>query len=90
MIIECKFDKNADIEKVIPDLEISIEMAIQTGVIKDTGTSTPYTKETDVNKVGNYVHDNIEAAMELKRIGASLSNMPTSTGFEGQPTGEQS
>lgn len=89
MIISCKFDKDKDIEQVIPDLEISIEMAMNTGVIKDTGTSTPYTKETDVNKVGNYIHDNIEAAMELRRIGASLSNMPTSTSFEGgQPQGE--
>lgn len=79
MITKCKYDKNKDIQEVVPDLAMSISMAMTTGIIKDTATSAPYTKETDVNNVGNYLHDNIEVAMAMKSINQSLSNMPTST-----------
>lgn len=79
MITSCKFDKEKDIQKVIPDLEISISMAMTTGVIKDTATSAPYTNETDVDSVGNYLHDPIDVAMAAKAVNASLANMPTST-----------
>lgn len=79
MITKCKFNKHRDIQEVVPNLEISIHMAMQTGIVKDTATSAPYTKETDVNNVGNYLHDNIEVAMALKGLNQSLSSMPTST-----------
>lgn len=79
MITSCKFDKDKDIQKVIPDLEISISMAMTTGVIKDTATSAPYTNETDVDSVGNYLHDPIDVAMAAKAVNASLANYPTST-----------
>lgn len=88
MITSCKFNPVADLEEVIPDLEISISMAINTGIIKDTATSTPYTNETDVDAVGNYLHDNIDVAMALKAVNASLSNMPTSTSFNEPVQGE--
>lgn len=79
MLTKCKFNKTKDIQEVVPDLAISIEVAMTTGVVKDTATTAPYTKETDVNNVGNYLHDNIEVAMALKNLGKSMSNMPTST-----------
>lgn len=79
MITSCKFDKKKDIENVIPDLEISISMAMTTGVIKDTATSAPYSKETEVDNVGNYLHDPIDIAMALKATNQSLANMPTNT-----------
>lgn len=88
MITSCKFDAKADIQKVIPDLEISISMAMTTGVIKDTATSAPYTNETEVDNVGNYLHDPIDIAMAMKAVNASLSNMPTSTTVSEPQAGE--
>lgn len=79
MITSCKYDKDKDIQKVVPDLEISISMAMSTGVIKDTATSAPYSNETDVDAVGNYLHDPIDVAMAAKALNQSLANMPTST-----------
>lgn len=74
------FKKNSqDIEQVIPNLAVSIAEALTTGVIKDTGTSTPYTKETDVTAVGNYITDKVDIAMAAKNLGQSLASMPTST-----------
>ena len=84
MITSCKYDESADIMQVVPDLEISIEMAMTTGVIKNTATSIPYSKETDVENVGNYLHDAIDIAMAAKRVGESLSNLPTDV----KPSGE--
>lgn len=82
MITECYFDEQKDIQEVIPDLAVSIDEAVMTGVVKDTYDSTPYTKETDVNAVGSYLTDNIEVAMALQNIGKSVSSMPTFTGVE--------
>lgn len=78
MITKARFNKDTDIQETIPDLEISISMAMQTGIVKDTATSTPYTNETEVDNVGNYLHDNIEVAMALKNLGESMTAMPTS------------
>lgn len=78
MITKARFNKDTDIQETVPDLEISISMAMQTGIVKDTATSTPYTNETEVDNVGNYLHDNIEVAMALKNLGESMTAMPTS------------
>lgn len=88
MISKCRYNSATDNKETVPDLEISISMAMTTGIIKDTATSTPYTEETDVNKVGSYLHDNIEVAMALKSLDKSLSNMPTSTTVAEPATGE--
>lgn len=77
MIQECVFNPERDFQEVVPGLSLSIAEALVTGVVKDTATSTPYTKETDVTVIGNYVTDNIDVAMALKNIGKSLTNMPT-------------
>lgn len=87
MITECVFDPEKDFGEVIPDLAMSVAEAMITGVVKDTGTATPYTKETDVQVIGNYVTDNIDVAMALKKIGKSLSSLPTSTN-PSTPSGE--
>lgn len=79
MISECVFDSSRDFSEVVPGLAMSVTEALITGVVKDTATSTPYSQETDVNVIGNYVTDNIDVAMALKNIGKSLTNMPTST-----------
>lgn len=68
MITKCKFDKNKDFQETIPDLSISIEMALTTGVIKDTADSTPYSKMTSTDEVGNYLTDAIDIAMANNRI----------------------
>lgn len=87
MIQKITYDKDRDFQEVVPGLSLSVTEALLTGVVKDTATSTPYTKETDVNVIGNYVTDNIDVAMALKRIGKSLSEMPTSVN-PSTPSGE--
>lgn len=87
MIQEIVFDEQRDFQEVVPGLAMSVTEAMLTGVVKDTIDTSPYTKETDVNVIGNYVTDNIEVAMALKKIGKSLSNMPTQT-TPSTPTGE--
>lgn len=87
MITECVFDPEKDFGEVIPDLAMSVAEAMITGVVKDTIDTTPYTKETDVQVIGNYVTDNIDVALALKRIGKSMSNMPTQTS-PSTPSGE--
>lgn len=79
MIFTCKFNPVTDEAQVVPGLDISIKMALATGVVKDTATSSVYTKETDVNAVGNYLTDAIEIALAAKALNKSLSNLPTST-----------
>lgn len=79
MIQEIVFDEFRDFQETVPGLAISVTEALLTGVVKDTIDTSPYTKETDVEVIGNYVTDNIEVAMALKKIGKSLSDMPTST-----------
>ena len=80
MITKCKFDKEKDIQETVPGLSISIEMALTTGVIKDTADSTPYNKMTSTEEIGNYLHDAIDIAMEARRLGAKMSStQPTST-----------
>lgn len=89
MITKCKFDKNKDIQETIPDLAISIEMALTTGVVKDTATSTPYSKMTSTDEVGSYLTDGIDIALAAKRLGASMSGVaPTSTDYSEPSKGE--
>lgn len=87
MICKCVYDKNRDFQEVVPGLSLSVTEALLTGVVKDTATSTSYSKETDVNVIGNYVTDNIDVALALKKIGKSLSSMPTSQ-TPSTPSGE--
>lgn len=78
MIQEIVYDEQRDFQEVVPGLALSVTEALLTGVVTDTATATPYSKETDVNVIGNYVTDNIDVAMALKKIGKSLTSMPTS------------
>ena len=82
MIVQCKFDPKLDIQETIPGLAMSIEMALTTGIIKDTGDSTPYNEMTSTEQVGNYLHDAIDIALEAQRLGTVLANTQTMT----QPT----
>lgn len=87
MIQIIEYNPERDFQEVVSGLSLSVTEALLTGVVKDTATSTPYTKETDVNVIGNYVTDNIDVAMALKRIGKSMANLPTSTN-PSTPSGE--
>lgn len=87
MITECVFNPQKDFGEVVPDLAMSVAEAMLTGVVKDTFDSTPYSKETDVQVIGNYVTDNIDVALALKKIGKSMSNLPTNT-TPSTPSGE--
>lgn len=87
MIQEVSFNPEKDFQEVVPGLSMSITEAMVTGVVKDTIDTTPYSKETDVHVIGNYVTDNIDVAMALKKLGKSLSQMPTQTTLS-TPTGE--
>lgn len=80
MIQDCRFNKSKDFEKTVPDLAMSISMALQTGVVSSTSDSAPYNDIDDTSKVGNYLHDAIDIAMASKRLGYAMqSSAPTST-----------
>lgn len=88
MITKCKFDAQRDFKETIPDLAISISMALTTGIIKDTSDSTPYSKMTKTEEVGSYLHDTIDIALAAQKLGAQMSNSnPTSTTYNGNPEG---
>lgn len=74
MITKCVFDPKKDIQETVPNLAVSIRMALTTGVIKDTATSTPYSKMTSTDEVGNYLNDPIDIAMASARLNASIAN----------------
>lgn len=72
MIQSCKFDKNKDFQEVVPGLALSIEMALVSGVIKDTADTTPYSKLEKVEQVGYYLHDPIDIAMAADKLGQRM------------------
>lgn len=80
MITKCKFDKKRDFKEVVPNLSMSIRMAMQTGVITDSANNSPYNEVESTEEVGNYLHDTIDIAMASKKLGIAMSsNNPTST-----------
>ena len=87
MIIKCKFNKEEDIQETIPGLAMSIELALTTGVIKDTADTTPYNEMTSTEQVGNYLHDAIDIALEARRLGTVLANAQSTTEGTGNPEG---
>lgn len=72
MIQSCKFDKNKDFQEVVPGLALSIEMALVSGVVKDTVDSTPYSKIENVEEVGHYLNDPIDIAMAADKLGQRM------------------
>ena len=87
MITKCCFDKNLDIQETIPDLAISIKMAMATGIVKDTADTTPYSKMTDTAEVGHYLTDAIDIALESRRVQGILNSQAASNAanFETNP-----
>ena len=79
MIVQCKFDPIKDIQETVPGLSMSIEMALTSGVIKDTSDTTPYNKMTSTEEIGNYLHDAIDIAMEARRVGEFIANAQSMT-----------
>lgn len=80
MITKCKFDKNKDFQETVPDLAMSVQMALTTGIIKDSGTNSPYNEVESTAEVGHYLHDTIDIAMASKKLGIAMSSAnPTST-----------
>lgn len=76
MITKCKFDKNKDIKETVPGLSVSIAEALVSGVIKDTGTSTPYTEVDNPGEVGYYLKDGIDIALAAQKLGEQISTAP--------------
>lgn len=90
MITQCKFDAQKDIQETVPGLAMSIEMALTTGVIKDSSDTTPYSKMTSTEEIGHYLHDTIDIALEARRLGTVLANaqsMTENVGNNGNPGG---
>lgn len=80
MITKCKYDKDKDFMEVVPDLAMSIQLALTTGIIKDSGTNSPYNEVESTEQVGNYLHDAIDIAMASRKLGIAMtSSNPTST-----------
>lgn len=80
MITKCKFDKNKDFQETVPGLAMSVQMALTTGIIKDSGTNSPYNEVESTDQVGSYLHDAIDIAMASKKLGIAMSSTnPTST-----------
>lgn len=79
MITKCKYDKNRDFKQVVPNLSMSIRLAMQTGVITDSAANSPYNEMESTEQVGNYLHDTIDIAMASKKLGIQMSSNPTST-----------
>lgn len=65
MIQVCKFDPVRDIEETVPGLSASVAEIMATHQVVSTSDSTPYSKEDDVNAVGNYITDKIDAAIKM-------------------------
>lgn len=66
--------------EVVPDLAMSIQLALTTGIIKDSGTNSPYNEVESTEQVGNYLHDAIDIAMASRKLGIAMSSSnPTST-----------
>lgn len=76
MITKCKFDKVKDIQETIPDLAISIEEALVSGVIKDTVDTTPYSEVDDPKSVGYYLRDGIDIALAAQKMGQQSATAP--------------
>lgn len=76
MITKCKFNKVKDFEETVPGLAVSIKEALVSGVIKDTGTSTPYTEVENPGEVGYYLKDGIDIALAAQKIGQQVSTAP--------------
>jgi hypothetical protein len=80
MITKCKFDKNKDFQETVPNLAMSVQMALTTGIIKDSGTNSPYNEVESTAEVGHYLHDTIDIAMASKKLGIAMNSAnPTST-----------
>lgn len=87
MITKCKFNPERDIQETVPDLAISIKMAMATGIVKDTATTTPYSKMTSTDEVGHYLTDAIDIALESRRVQGILNSQAASNAanFETNP-----
>lgn len=75
MIQECKFNPNFDIEETVPNLSVDVAEVMATHTVVSTGTTTPYSKETEVSEVGHYLTDKIQTAMAAYRLGASMASV---------------
>lgn len=87
MIQICKYNKDTDIQKTIPNLAMSIDDAMNTGIITSTGTEIPYTNINDVSEVGSYLNDPIDIAMAAKKLGQSMSAIAAAE-INANPKGE--
>lgn len=65
MFQNCTINLLRDVEETVPGLSVNIAEIIATHQVVSTGDTTPYSKEDDVNQIGRYVSDKIDAAISV-------------------------
>lgn len=73
MLLNCTFSPSCDVERVVPNLDVDISEMMASGVVPSTGDTSPYTKETDINKVGSYLRDKIQTTIAAIRLNQSVA-----------------
>lgn len=74
----CVFDASRDIGVVVPDMAVEVSEIMATGVVPDSATNAPFTKETDIHEVGHYLRDKIQTEIAAMRLGFSMASQMAS------------
>ena len=61
MIQNCAYNPSVDIEEVVPELDTDIAMAIETGVVSNTGEAPSYNDISTTSAIRGRVSDVFEA-----------------------------
>lgn len=61
MIEECVFDPQRDIRATVPDLACDLRLAVENGVVMDTGVLPEYNEIDDVYRIRQRVRDAFDA-----------------------------
>lgn len=71
MKYKTKFNENKDLNRVVPNLSISIKESVETGAIKDTGYIPEYNGIESTDKIIGRVRDNFEAVEAMKYVSSA-------------------
>lgn len=62
-----------DLGIFVPNLAVDVAEIMATGVVPDTGTNNPYSKETEISQVGHYLTDKIQTEIASHRLGRQMN-----------------
>lgn len=79
-----KFDKNRDISMTMPNLSTSIRLALENGVVLDTGVESFYNELDDPSSIYGRVQD-VFQAMDLQRELLNRASSPNLNDSPSQP-----